>query len=62
MPAMRRFVFLCLLALAACPPRTGPAPTGNEKPRVEMKKVDKADEALKAAARHRSVAGQEEGH
>jgi ABC-type branched-subunit amino acid transport system substrate-binding protein/TolA-binding protein len=51
---MRRFVFLCLLALAACPPRTGPGPSGgtgtNEKPRVEVKQDNKADDALKAAA------------
>jgi branched-chain amino acid transport system substrate-binding protein len=62
---MRRFVFLCLLALAACPPRQGqgPGPTNNnpEKPRVEVKQDSKADDALKAAQATAQSQGKKKG-
>src|SRR3954468_21571861 len=66
--AMRRFVFLCLFALAACPPRSGPGPTRTtggtsegEKPRVEVKQDTRADDALKAAAATAQAQGKKKG-
>src|SRR6185436_10909340 len=47
---MRRIALLSLVALTACPPKSQPKPGEGEKPRVEVKKDDKADQALKDAA------------
>ncbi|MBK7864584.1 MAG: penicillin-binding protein activator [Archangiaceae bacterium] len=47
---MRRLAALCLFALTACPPKAPPGPGEGERPRVTVKKDDKADQALAAAA------------
>lgn len=45
---MRQYVFLCAIALSACPRPSGGQ--GNEQPRVEVKASPAADEALKQAS------------
>jgi branched-chain amino acid transport system substrate-binding protein len=58
---MRRLVLPCLLCLTACPPRTGPKPGEGDKPRVEVRQDDRADQALKAAATTADTEGKKKG-
>ena len=58
---MRRIAVLCLFTLTACPPKVPPGPGAGEKPRVEVKKDEKADEALKAAADTAASGGRKKG-
>jgi ABC-type branched-subunit amino acid transport system substrate-binding protein len=58
---MRRIVTLSLFALTACPPKAQPQPGEGERPRVEAKKDEKADQAFSAAATKADIEGKKKG-
>jgi branched-chain amino acid transport system substrate-binding protein len=58
---MRRTLAACLLALTACPPKVPPGPGEGERPRVEVKKDDRADQALQEASATAQAQGKKKG-
>ncbi|MBL8953183.1 MAG: ABC transporter substrate-binding protein [Myxococcaceae bacterium] len=59
--SMRRLVAVCLFGLTACPPKAPPGPGEGERPRVEVKKDSRADDALKTAGDTATGQGKKKG-